>query len=104
MTIQTFSANTTVGTAYTSTGATAVTFMSFCNYANVAITANVYVVPSGNTVGNTTVILQNLPLTPGDTYQLYAGAEKLLLNTGDTIRVQASTANALNVVTSYTTI
>jgi hypothetical protein len=104
MTIQTFSANTTVGTAYTSTGATAVTFMSFCNYANVAITANVYVVPSGNAVGNNTVILQNLPLTPGDTYQLYAGAEKLLLNTGDTIQVQANIANALNVVTSYTTI
>jgi hypothetical protein len=104
MTIQTFSANATVGTAYTSTGATAVTFMSFCNYANVAITANVYVVPSGNAVGNNTVILQNLPLTPGDTYQLYAGAEKLLLNTGDTIQVQANIANALNVVTSYTTI
>jgi hypothetical protein len=61
-------------------------------------------VPSGNTVGNTTVVLQNLPLTPGDTYQLYAGAEKLLLNTGDTIQVQANVGNALNVVTSYTTI
>jgi hypothetical protein len=104
MTIQTFSANATVGTAYTSTGATAVTFMSFCNYSNAAITANVYVVPSGNTVGNSTVVLQNLPLTSGDTYQLYAGAEKLLLNTGDTIQVQANIANALNVVTSYTTI
>lgn len=104
MTIQTYSATTTAGAAYTSSGETAVTFMSLCNYSSSSITANVYVVPALGTVGNSTLVLQNLPLTPGDTYQLYAGAEKLLLGNGDTIQVVANVNTALNVVTSYTTI
>lgn len=104
MTIQTYSATTAAGSAYTSTGNTAITFMSFCNYSAGAITATVHVVPSGGTVGNNTVILQSLPLTPGDTYQLYAGAEKLLLETGDTVQVTANVNSALTVVTSFTTI
>lgn len=104
MTIQTYAATTSVGNAYVSVGNTAVTFMSFCNYSSGTITANVFVVPSGSSAGNATVVLQNLPLTPNDTYQLYAGAEKLLLNTGDSVQVQANAATALTVVTSFTTI
>jgi hypothetical protein len=39
----------------------------------------------------------------GDTYQLYAGGEKLLLGNGDFISVQ-SNANTMTAVTSYTSI
>jgi hypothetical protein len=40
----------------------------------------------------------------GDTYQLYAGAEKLLLNNGDSVQVNASANTAITTVTSYTSI
>jgi hypothetical protein len=104
MSIQSYSANTTAGSAYTSTGNTAITFMSFCNYSPSTVTANVYVVPNGNSAGTTNIVYQNLALTPGDTYQLYLGGEKLLLANGDSVFVNAAANAAVTVVTSYTSI
>ena len=48
-------------------------------------------------------MLVSLPLSSGDTYQLYAASEKLLLDNGDAIQVNA-TANTVSAVTSYTSI
>jgi hypothetical protein len=47
--------------------------------------------------------LANLSLTGEDTYQLYAGGEKLLLGNGDFVSVQAN-ANTVTAVTSFTTV
>jgi hypothetical protein len=104
MTIQTYSPTTVIGNAYASSGNTAVTFMSFCNYSGADVTANVYIVPAGNSASTTNVVLSSLPLTPSDTYQLYLGAEKVLLANGDTIQVNVSANAAVTVVTSYTSI
>ena len=89
---------------YTSSGNTAVTFMSICNHSLANVTASVYVVPSGDTPSNQNIILTSIDLTTLDTYQLYAGGEKLLLAAGDTIQVSASSNNSVTTVTSYTTV
>ena len=103
MTIQVANVTTVGNTVYTSSGNTAITFLSICNFANATCTANVYVVPSGGTAGNTNIVLANIELTGLETYQLYAGGEKLLLGNGDFVRLVAN-ANTVTTVTSYTTI
>jgi hypothetical protein len=104
MSITVGNVTTAASNVYVSAGATAITFMSLCNYSAGNVTANVYVVPSGGSVGNANVILASIELTALDTYQLYAGGEKLLLDTGDTVKVNANTNNAITTVVSYTTI
>jgi len=104
MPISTASASTTTSSVYTSSSNTAVTFCSICNYTAGNVFVNVYVVPFGNIAGNTNIILAGLEITAYDTYQLYAGGEKLLLNTGDSIQLLASGNSAIATVTSYTTL
>jgi len=104
MTIQVANVTTSAGNAYVSSGNTAITFMSLCNYSASNVTANVYVVPSGSSAGNTNIVLASIGLTTLDTYQLYAGGEKLLLGNGDTIQVDTDTNNSVTAVISYTTI
>jgi hypothetical protein len=49
-------------------------------------------------------MLSSIELQTLDTYQLYAGGEKLLLGNNDTVRVDASGNAAVTAITSYTTI
>ena len=104
MTIQVGNVTTSAASVYTSVGNTAITFLSLCNYTAGNVVANVFVVPSGNSAGNTNMIINNITITVGDTYQLYVGAEKLLLNNGDSVQVNANANNAITTVTSYTSI
>lgn len=104
MTIAVGNVTTVVANVYASTGNTAITWLSLCNYSAGNVVANVYVVPSGSSAGNLNAVITNLLITTGDTYQLYAASEKLLLNNGDSVRVNANVDNAINAVTSYTTI
>ena len=103
MAITTVSVTTVGNTVYTSSGNTAVTWLSLNNWGPANVTANIYAVPSGNTVGTSTQIAYALLLQSGDTYQLYVGNEKLLLNNNDFISVNA-TANTITAVTSYTSV
>ena len=95
---------TSASNAYVSTGNTAITFLSLTNYSAGNITANVFVVPSGDTAGNLNVILSQIEIATLDTYQLYAGGEKLLLNNGDSVQANANADNSISTVTSFTTI
>ena len=96
--------NTVVGNVvYTSGGNTAITWLSLNNWGASNVTANVFVVPNGNSATTSNQILYALLLQSGDTYQLYAAGEKLLLGTGDFVQVIA-TANTVTAVTSYTSI
>ena len=104
MTIQVGNVTTSPASVYTSVGNTAITFLSLCNYTAGNVVANVFVVPSSGSAGNTNIILSTLNITVGDTYQLYAGAEKLLLANGDSVQVNASANNSITTVTSYTSI
>ena len=103
MGISTANVTTAGNIVYTSSGNTAVTFLSLCNYGAGNLTANVYVVPNGSSVANSTLTIASLQLTSLDTYQFYNASEKLLLSSGDTISVQAS-GNTVTAVVSYTPI
>lgn len=104
MSISTGNITTTVGNAYVSTGATAITFMTLCNYTAGNVFANVYVVPSGDVASNLNCILSSIEIAALDTYQLYAGGEKLLLADGDSVQANSSADNSISTVVSYTSI
>jgi hypothetical protein len=109
MAISVANITTAASNAYVSSGNTAVTWLSLCNYSASNVTANIYVVPSGNLAGNSTLIVTGIELTSngvgtGDTYQIYTGNEKLILANGDTIQVDASANSAITAITSYTSI
>jgi hypothetical protein len=104
MSIQNANITTSIANVYVSSGETAVTFLSLANYSASNVTANVYVVPSGNVAGNLNIVTANLQITTQDTYQFYAGNEKLVLATGDSIQVDASADNSIAAVISYTSV
>lgn len=95
---------TSVSNAYVSSGNTALTFLSLCNYSAGNVVANVYVVPSGSTAGNTNITVASLEIASGDTYQFYVGNEKLLLGNGDSVQVDANANNSINTVSSFTSV
>ena len=103
MTISTVSVTTVGNTVYTSTGNTAITFLSLNNWGPANVTANLFAVPSGSSATTTNQVFYSLLLQSGDTYQIYAANEKLLLGPGDFISVNA-TANTVSAVTSFTQI
>jgi hypothetical protein len=102
MTIATGNVTTAAANVYASSGNTVVTFLSLTNYSAGNVTANVFVVPSGGNAGNATILFQNLDLTIGDTYQIYAGNEKLILGNNDAIQANSSGNNAVTAIVSYT--
>jgi len=104
MSLSTANVTTSTANVYVSTGNTAVTFLSLANYSASNVYANVYVVPSGDTVGNLNITVANIQITTQDTYQFYAGNEKLILANGDSIRADASADNSIAAVVSYTSI
>jgi hypothetical protein len=104
MSIQNANVTTSIANVYVSSGETAVTFLSLANYSASNVTANVYVVPSGNAAGNLNIVTANLLITTQDTYQFYAGNEKLVLATGDSIQINAGANNSIAAVISYTSI
>jgi hypothetical protein len=99
--LNTANVTTTIGNVYVSTGNTAVTFLTLCNYSAGNVIANVHVVPSGDSAANVNLVLSELEIAPNDTYQFYVGNEKLLLENDDSIQVNASGNTALSAVTSY---
>ena len=103
MTIATYSVTTATGNAYTSSGNTAITSLTLCNWSAGNVTANLFVVPSGGSAGTTNQMLYSLLINSGDTYQIYSAAEKILLANGDSVRVNAS-ANSITAITSYTSV
>ncbi len=104
MAISVANVTTTISSVYTSAGNSAITFASLCNYSAGNVTVDVHIVPAGGTAGNSNIILSSLELTAEDTYQLYQGGEKLLLDDSDSIQVEASDNDAVTVVISHTAI
>jgi len=98
--------NTTTNaeTVYTSTNSTAITMLSLCNTSASAVVVDLNVVPSGDSVGDDNLMLSSLSIAADDTYVIYSGGEKLLLDNGDFISVTSDTINVLTSITSYSTI
>lgn len=104
MSISTQAIGNTATTVYTSSGNSAVTYMTVTNFTGSAVAVDINLVPSGDSVGNVNLVADSLEIAANDTYQLYAGGEKLLLENGDFISCTANTAASLNAVISYTSI
>lgn len=88
-------------TVYTSSGASAITFLSLCNTSASVVTVDVYIVKSGFSAGSTNIFVSQLAINAGDTYIVYRGSEKLLLDSGDFISVAPSAASVVTAIVSY---
>ena len=96
-------AGTTVGsptTIYTSSGDSAITSMFFCNTDSSNIDVTVFIVPSGDTLGDEHTIMKALTINATDTFAF--GNERILLGNGDTVQAFATTTNKVSAVISYT--
>ena len=89
------------GAVYTSSGATAITTAYFCNPTNNTIVCNIFLVGSGGVASGTNVIYSNVQIAAQDT--LVIERERLLLNSGDSLRSNAAPAG-LGCSVSYTEI
>ena len=88
MAITNFQVGTTTGTeAFAATADTAVTALYITNKSNTAGNVDIYVVPSGDTVGENFKIYNNLLIPAEDTYVI--DSEKLILENGDKIYIAA---------------
>jgi len=104
MAIQTANVSNSATTVYTSTNNTAITYLALTNATAAAVNVDIHIVPSGDSVGNINLVAKTLDIAATDTYQLYSGGEKLLLENGDTVQVTANIASGVNSVTSFTSI
>ena len=102
MSIVTNAVSTSTANIYASASSTAITWLSLTNSTGSNVLANVWTVPSGGSANANNIILANILITSGDTYQLYQAGEKLLLDINDS--VQANCSSSLAAVVSYTTI
>ena len=98
MALQNTSLNTTAANVYVSTGSNGITTMYFANYGGTAVTLNVYAVAVGGTPGNGTIIYNNVPIAPYDTF--IVETEKLVLGNGDRIMANVSTASVTATVST----
>jgi len=73
---------------YTSSGNSATTAIFLFNDNAAARTVQIYVVPSGGSVGASTKIIKDLVIDPADTYII--NTEKLVLSNNDAIHVSTS--------------
>lgn len=103
MTIAVANVTTLGNVVYASTGNTAITYLALCNYGGSNVTANVYVIPSGETPANSNMLISSLNIQANDTFFLYTAAEKLILGNGDSVQATVS-ANTVTSTTSYTSI
>lgn len=103
MSITTSTVTSAGNIVYTSSGNTAITWLSLNNWGPSNVTVNLFVVPNTGNADTSTQVYYSLPLASGDTYQIYAANEKLLLDNGDSVQVD-STGNTVTAVTSYTSV
>jgi hypothetical protein len=94
-------ANTTPTSIFTASNQQALTVIYLCNTSTAPVTINVYLSPDSNvSVSNT--IYSSLELTANDTYII--SQEKLILDTGNQVLVEANVANAVTATVSFITI
>lgn len=85
-------------TVFTASGQQAITVLYLTNTSGSTITLDVYAVKNGSTPTTSNCIYYQLQLTANDTYVV--STEKLILDSGDYMVVQASAANSITVTVS----
>jgi hypothetical protein len=84
---------------FLATGQTAITTMMFCNVTTSATsTVSVFAVPLGGNAGETTQILNNIVLPPGESFSL--DKERFVIDLGDAFYAQASDDNQITATVS----
>ena len=101
MSIQTITIDATDTTTYFSTGQSAVTIMSLCNFSAINQVASIHIVPQGGTPDDTNIFVKDIHIVAGDTFILYQGGEKIILDDGDYISAIATNAAAVTAITSF---
>ncbi len=91
---------TTASAAYTATADTAVTVIYICNNTDSDGVVDVYVVPSGQTVGGNFKIYADLTIKAKDTYII--DTEKMILGNGDKIYIVSSDSSGHMIATIST--
>jgi hypothetical protein len=96
--------STTPTTVFQAAGQQAITVMYICNTGNVDVTCNVYCANNGSSSSTDNMIYNQLLITAGntassgDTYVI--STEKLILDNGDFVDVEANVANVVTVTVS----
>jgi hypothetical protein len=103
MTIALAQVTNTANAIYTSSGNTAITSLTMCNWGANPTYANLYVVPNGDSASTLNIALANVLIPSSETAQLYMFAEKLLLGPNDSIRANVSNVT-VTAITSYTSL
>ena len=78
---------------YTSTGTSVATLMYFCNLSGNTEEINIWVANNGAPVGANNWVYSNVAITSQDT--LVIDSEKLILDNGDAIYANCTTANVI---------
>lgn len=102
MAIQTTEVGDSATTIYTSSGNSAITFVSFCNYSTTDALVDVNIIPNGDLPSNANMYIKSLEIVSNDTYLVYQSGEKLLLSDGDIISVTANSSGKISALVSYT--
>ena len=84
----------------TATAETAILAVIFCNTDTVARVISFYAYPSGGSASDTTCIIKSLSIAALDTY-IFAGNEKIILDTGGVVAGICDAAAKVTVTPSY---
>ena len=76
--------------------------MFLCNNGISAENVNIYAVQKGETASDSNIIIKNLTVSTGDTYEF--SAEKFLLNSGESIVASGTNGNLITATITYTEI
>ena len=76
--------------------------MFLCNNGGSDETVNLYAVQDGGSASDSNIIIKNLTVSTGDTYEF--GAEKFLLNSGESIMASGTNGSLLTATITYTEI
>lgn len=91
---------TTTPTAiYTSSNQSVVQLLYFCNTSGATKTVNLYIVPSGGSAGNSTIVYNQYPITSTDT--LVVSTEKIILSNGDALYANANANVSITTTVGY---
>lgn len=93
-------------TIYTSSGTNAITTIILCNTGTLnpsdetadLANVNIYLVKSGSGAGTNNLVVSNLPIPAGET--VFFSEERIVLDSGDSVRVGADAANLITVTVS----
>jgi hypothetical protein len=76
--------------------------MFLCNNGGSSETVNLYAVQNGGAASDSNIIIKNLTVSTGDTYEF--SAEKFLLNSGESIIASGANGSLITATITYTEI